>query len=514
MKEKNKIAYEKTNKHLNEVICVFIMISIYIIITEIGEVGLLLKIICKIILGDLYFVILLFSFLSSFLIVLQHEIKYKSQPFIGFILTYLFLSSLMHLAIDKYFNYENSIVNSFYMYLGYLENYQQNFLFGGGIISSIVNQFLYSILGKNGTIFILMCLLFFAIFLMFNLSLNNIVEFYHVSKMKLTNTYDKCVNILSKIPYKVENKTNTYKISYLKEYPKINKIINEEYANDLTSYLLIFLDNIGLEYTISDKKIGYNYFLLEISFNGELANEVIKKTYQYLNNECFILKNKTTLKLYIENKEECSLGLKSILIRKKNLIPLGRFLNDSISYYETGNLLFIGDNITGFLLSFITSILLIKKISPTIYDLKRNLHFLNGKKIKYKTIFNIKDLLNQLDTDIDLLEESYIIINCLDNIKKQAMYEDLQYLLRFSRNTKMHFIVINETFSKEDINLYSLFKLKMLGKVCDNLTSNLLLKNTQAVYLKKEASLMIQESQIKFIEIPYVSLEEYKKIVR
>ena len=94
------------------------------------------------------------------------------------------------------------------------------------------------------------------------------------------------------------------------------------------------------------------------------------------------------------------------------------------------------------------------------------------------------------------------------------MYEDLQYLLRFSRNTKMHFIVINETFSKEDFNLYSLFKLKMLGKVCDNLTSNLLLKNTQAVYLKKEASLMIQESQIKFIEIPYVSLEEYKKIVR
>ena len=123
MKEKNKIAYEKTNKHLNEVICVFIMISIYIIITEIGEVGLLLKIICKIILGDLYFVILLFSFLSSFLIVLQHEIKYKSQPFIGFILTYLFLSSLMHLAIDKYFNYENSIVYSFYLYLGYLENY-------------------------------------------------------------------------------------------------------------------------------------------------------------------------------------------------------------------------------------------------------------------------------------------------------------------------------------------------------------------------------------------------------
>ena len=266
-----------------------------------------------------------------------------------------------------------------------------------------------------------------------------------------------------------------------------------------------------------------------------------------LGNKLIIYNEKNRLIVEEANKIKRLLSLKALLLLNlTKLLPLGVEINDTVLYFEplvNKHLLIVGDygsGIKNFFKTFILTLvfrlkddfkLAVVDFNDELNEVKNlpNLEYPIIKK-KEKVSYLLDLLTNELENRLQILEslhkDSYIslekkeikpifvLINDLDLLYVDTFIDDkLLYFLKFGHKAGIHFI-ISKRLNKVDPKIIANVPTKLVLKIPSIEESFSLLGNNNALRLDSPGeAIMSIENRIYHLQLPFVSLSDYNKVM-
>ena len=559
-KEKKLIPKSSKKDFFYEISGTLAILLCLILLSELGTVGTVLKILSKVIFGDFYFIVIFYIIVSGIIALVKEKwFDFRSLRFNGIILFMLSLFMLIHISFLSLYNItSNSILSTTIdIYKEKIFNNEAILSYGGGIIGGILTQIFVVLFNRLGTIIFGIMFIILSISMITNLSISSffLAVRYLFGKTKKISLviyrYFANINYPSK-KSRIRERNLLINLNLLTDViNQPNDLFALKIANDERDMIIAMIYQMN-GYINSDKiLIGYanNRYI----FVGNFSSININKIETLLNRRCIIYNENNRLIIEVGSKIKKLLSLKALLLLNNSFdIPIGIEINSQILYFNpiiNQNILISGDEESGvktFIKSFIITLffrlkdkfnLIICDFKDEFNDLKLlpNLYYPLTKKIE---IFDdlLDELSNELEKRLNILNEYecdnyinlnkileqkklkemlpiYFVINTLGYINDKGSSQKLIYFLKFGYKVGIHLILV----SKESIinsNIVSNTKTKICLKTAVLEKSYSILGNKNACNLNGNGdSLLVLDLEIFHIQLPYISDSDYKRVI-
>lgn len=569
-KEKSEVYYE--------VFGAILVCFVFIVLTMLGKVGIGLNIFFHIIIGDWYWLVLFsIGVIGVKIIVKRSFIDLKSLRMNGYFLFILCLVLLSHISMYKYslnFN-KNPLIGTWNLYLSYLDDYNENYILGGGLIGALIYQLLVFLLGEIGTLFFIILLLFISIIFMTNNSLFSFIDYIKIFPYKLKNKSKKVFKYIENIdfPKVTKHKKKLININLLKDINTTNDLKEQEKISIEQEYSLIkILDKISIS-KLQKKDIGYQATRYYLDKNNISLYELKKEIQSYLSTTPIIYKDEHNTYIEINNKYRSLLTLKRLLLQNNDLIksnnpnsnqidytylnfnhifPIGLDLSNEIIYFNpfiNNHLLIIGSSDSGiknFINSFIITLLIYKtnfklyindpkeefyvlrtsSYLDITYSTKKDFQIIDKiqeeleKRIQLYTYLQINTFPEYIKVSIDKnMEEPYLIFFILNSYEEYVSLLNfdnrLSYLLNMGDKFGIHIFIVNRKQNTLNPIYKTIIKTKIVFKTNTIDLSLEVLNNDFSINLSSRGDFIyLFESSIKRGQTPYISNQDFINIIK
>ncbi len=550
-KEKKRIETEHEKIYYYEISATIVILFCLITFSELGFVGMGLKSLLKILLGDFYFILIIYLIINGIRALVKKKwFDLTSIKFNGFIIFFLSLITINHLGFYERLGFSNNEIftKSITTYSNVLKNLIHINSFGGGLIGALLCQLLIFLFNDLGTIVILIVLMILSLSFMTSMSYKTIL--YYIN-LVIKKSRTVCM-LIYKYFNNISLPTKTIKKS------KLNININmlddiDNSANQMIVEKLCIEDKVKIQRLYKEKynfdisvEVEVGYLSTRFTINQKLYNK--DDIRNIINSNVIFYEYSSFYTIECLNKVKRLLTVKNILL-ETNSIPIGREINNNIIIFDNikhKNLLLTGGYSCGiktFIKSFIISSIFKYKYSfkLAILDIKHDflelkylpnlfIPFVNNKNDivssldllakeleRRMDIINDKCYENYLEHNIkeDKLDEIFVIINSIDEFKKEKQLNEnkLLYFLKFGYKVGIHFIVINREYGVEKEVLVNI-QTKLVFKCYNNGQSYEVLNNSNACLLDQQGDIiMTYLNEIHRISTPYISNKDYDKII-
>ena len=563
---------KKTKEELNnsvgqfyyETIGMISLIFSVVLFAKLGTVGKLLTIFLKVLFGDWYLlIVVLILIYGMYLILNHHGFNFKNQRFLGYILCIFSFLMLSHFSVHNY------IINESGSYFGLTWNHYRTFIssqqetyLGGGLIGALFFYVFFSLLGKVGVILISLIFIILGITMIVNKPITEVATMSFRMFKKL-GKYRKSFNEFFKYEIGKNEKSinNIYEVrkkitlKHLDDYKNYNFLKSQEkYIEETKPIISSVLNDLGLKHRNIQTFSSYSSSLIVYHIYDEYdLNKIGLKLGNLIDENLYLSKVKNTLSIEINNKFVSILSLKELLMKQpmlyNYLIPIGinaKNQLEEIDISKEANLLIIGDydvGIKSFINSFILSSIIKVGIENIEYHLYDEVGDFNDYHYLFKSVNNgeFKDYLNNLiqliDERVNLLSlknihqvDEYNIVMSqekkgtlkrliyiieLDDFNRNYDYkyidDKIMYLIQVGRDIGIYVIFVSRNIKKVSTILYSLFRYRFIFNIGKNKT-NLIESKQLDVLINKGDCIFHRDANIKRIQCPKITIEEYKKI--
>ncbi len=529
-KVKSNIESKKETVFYLELIGVSLVIISLITIINIGFIGNYLFLICKLLFGDWYFLVLFMILINGLKIIIFHEsFSYKDIRVLGVIFCFLSLITFSHFSFHDYiesFNRSN-LKLTIEFYIDSFLSKDSASLVGGGIIGAICFYLFYFLLGKIGSILVSLVFLYVGVCFLFQKTIIGFGSYFvHYIVYFLKKIFN--MNKVIKYELKQTNKLIRLNESSFNSEPIINKeedytdLLYKEFKNQLKDLNIFYshIEIINSNHLIIIKLISYSKIDINMIYNY-FKNKFIYPfllRYEVLNN------NSTIVYFEITKKIPASYSfLKTYKSSKPFDIVLGISpLNKEIRYKIDDHLLIISSPINDYFLSISLLIQSIHKVNVKIIYLSNNYYYgnlfihdnlgylerlkeiceerliyFNNKGCSDYTEYNKKYKKNDFHRMIILIEDLYEILN-------NEFYYDLYLdIIKIANSVGITFINKLSTGCNMDDLLYQLLPYKIILKTNIINTKTLIeqellnqMSKVEGIYLFKEELVRMSLSMI------------------
>lgn len=470
-KEKTRMFVED-REPFHEIIGIFIILFSLITLAGVGEIGLYIKIIFKILFGDLMAIIfLIILILGIRSIRCKVVVNVHNISFYGVILIFIGISTIMHLSIYNGLglNNKNILSKSLDMYKYYYNNYNSNYIFGGGLIGALFLQVSAFLFGFIGSIIFSIAIIISGLALITNNTINGIYKKITLFLKKIIFYIKKFFSLFSKIKItpKTEKKVNAYLSDLRDVKPSINRNIQESIGRDYAYKINRIISTNKMYARLIGIYVGYNSTTIKIE--GKDINKILEIFEKY-----FIINDNNIYIIEIYNSFKELLTLRkclSIIEESNYLLPIG--MNNMLdlicinikSYNYTLIAGDLGSGIRSYIRSLVVSIIIKYQEQFHLYvlDLKEHMkeYEIYSKYINYET--NLKGSLRVLDEICITIDKRKEIIKYLNlksfnenneliplflilnaNIEEcgSEFFTKLDYILKFGGSVGIHSVII------------------------------------------------------------------------
>lgn len=562
-KEKNRVT-EKNNDYLYEVLGFALVIFPFIILGNLGRFGSLLALSLKVVLGDYFFIILcILMILGIRCLIKKKFIECHSLMFLGFIILYLGLMLLSHLAIyDELSMTETEVISqTFNLYKNYFKVFDKTYITGGGMIGALFFQVFILLFGRIGVIIIAICFLIVGISFMFNTSLIDLALNGRRLSGFVKKVFFSIIGFFRKIDYSKNKKIKPIipkiNINLLSDIEvSSNRLLQEEINKDIEINFKNYIKQNKL-FCIYNKYLqSYNStsYLLD-SISDQNFKQLKERVNYFFENQCFIIKKNNEISVEVYNKFRELLTLKKMLtsIATKNLC-LG-IANNNLAIeldFSIDNQLFIcGDYNSGvrntvrmlifqiFLnhqLNAKIEILDTKQEFKELFEICSNidyylsdsegLNMLEKLAIEYerrKEVFNFLGVEDYIEANkeitalhpkINLINPIYVFINTSFSKASYDFENKFNYLIKFSHKMAIYFICVIR--KKEDLRKLTLnYSAYMMLNTMDIEFSLKTVNSDLGCLLQKKGDfLYLSQQKIRHGQIPYLSMTDYNRLLK
>ena len=370
-KEKKLIPKSSKKDFFYEISGTLSILLCLILLSELGSIGVFLKILFKVIFGDFYFIVVFYIIVHGIIALVKEKwFDFKSLRFNGIILLMLSIFMLVHISfLDLYNITSNSILsNTIDIYKeSIFESNNEIVSYGGGLIGAIITQIFVVLFNRLGTIIFGIMFIFLSFSMITNLSISSLfrsIRFIFSKTKKFTLViyrYFKNINFPNKRS-NIRERTILINLNLLTDIETPNNdLLQLKIANDEKDAIisLIYQSNCY----INNEKVMIGYSSLRYIFIGNFNPILINKIEILLNRRCIIYLEKNRLLVETSCKLKKLLSLKTLLLMNlSSEIPIGIEINGQILYFspfKSQNILISGEKGSGvktFLKSFIVTL--------------------------------------------------------------------------------------------------------------------------------------------------------------
>ncbi|HEY8364983.1 MAG TPA: DNA translocase FtsK [Haloplasmataceae bacterium] len=339
-KEKKRKTLDNSKEGLVyfEIWGILLILFSLILLSQLGPVGSILNTLMKMVFGDWYWLILIFLFYYGVMMIIYHEfITFTSVRIKGIIFISAGLLIYSHFpiynALKNNLNNSNIVVESYNLFMSYMERKIANPTYGGGLLGAFLFWICYALLGEIGAKVIAIIAIISGVAYLFEKTIYDFIDEIYFGTIKVYKSTKKIIKVT------IDKMRNVSNINKNKKGEIVTTSIPFE---DSTQFQNIVLKNEKIDFKPpkyvkpSLKKLKYhdNKQVLEkqkeITIqNAKIINEFLKSLLLNLEiSEIFIGPTISTYIIEVEN----SIKSKKILNYQKDLIMR---LNDTkVRIYE------------------------------------------------------------------------------------------------------------------------------------------------------------------------------------
>lgn len=561
-KEKKQLEVAQAKDFYSEIIATLMILLCLVLLSELGAVGILLKRVFQIILGDFYFIVVVFLIADGIYALLKgrffnmHAIRFHG--FVLFMISLLMLNHVSFIAIYKVNS--GSILSdslSIYKEVIFANNYLESY--GGGLIGAIMTQIFIVLFSRLGAIVFGIIFMILALSFITNLNIRSFIYGFSLVGRKVKGFGLKIYRYFSNIHYptkkeRIDKRDLLITLNLLNEVnSNPNDILQQKISFDTKQVIINYLYQNNCFVANEKMQCGYSY--TRYLFFGNFRNLKIEQLEKIIGVKMLAYQEPERLILEVNNKIKKLLCLKTLLLKSQtNDLPIGLEINDTIFNFkplETEHLLISGDYHSG-ISSFIKAFIIV-----LIYRLKDNFELvacdyddkLSNFKYFPNLFYPISKKEDKFDLMIDefsyelekrlkiikefkvndylalnkiLIEEKkapikpiFMIINNLNSLidKGYRVGDKLLYFLKFAHKAGIHLMMIARNAGVPE-SIISNTKSKLLFKSNSIEQSFEILENKNACFLNGNGdALLIQNPNIYHLQIPYLAKDDFERVI-
>lgn len=539
--------------HFKIALGIFIILLSVMVIGRVGQTT-YIALFISFLLGDFSTVVIVLICIYVFKdLLLNKKIDLHHVYVLGSIFLYIGLSMICHLGLYKPLGMTNNSIlqDTLALYVRYFRVYEYSYSCGGGLVGALLAQCVAFFAGELGIVLVGLAFVIIGVSYLIDFKMLKMLEKKKI-KIFILKIYKQTIGYFSNITY--PNKGNTIPLSILTDTDEgitfnLQEEINKERYEEFKEFVKAKHLYCVLE--------GFNTSYASTRFNVKLANksdETINTLSSFFEKKCFFIKHNLNLSVEVSNQFKKLLSLKTLLTPNilENNIPIaldvdGTYL--SLDFSRGKVLSVTGDYTSGvktFIRSFIAT-LLIKGYSPEsiyFYDLNMEFVDLKGKRINYiKNTFEIEKSLDDIFKEFEKRSESFKYFDC-DNIvdankKIKELNENMDLIKPIFHIIYVNMQLFNQTLlmklsyavkltSKVGINMILIFRNKndflkvdienkdILAFYTADITSSVKIFGSDiASRLQKKGDvLMLSGNTISHGQTPYISIDDFEKIIK